>query len=217
MKLNLFVVAAVIATLVSCQSKENNGAARSVSQKNSNPVLQQSGSSTQADSAKVYYDAATTSSDVAEKIKGFLVAKLKNDLPVMTNNDRQFSFYAIDLNGDDKNEYFVKLEGRYFCGSGGCSFYLLNNDLSVNTYFTVTNPPIFRSSQKTNGWNDLILFGDYDEKTGGVKSYIHLKFDKSKNRYPSNPSVIRKIEMAPSGSDYIMWSDDFSRAKTFTF
>ena len=40
---------------------------------------------------------------------------------------------------------------------------------------------------------------------------------KAKGSYPANPSVIKKTDMAPAGEDFIMWDDNFSRAKSFTF
>ncbi len=164
------------------------------------------------------YAKETTNEETAKKIQQFLLEKNKKDIESnsLTSDDRKFSFYEIDLNDDGKYEYFIHLEGRYFCGSGGCSFYLLNNDFSINTYFSVTNPPVFRSASITNGWHDLILYGDYTHDAG-VKNYIYLKFDKSKGTYPSNPSIIKKIDMAPSGHDFVMWHDEFSKAKPFTF
>jgi hypothetical protein len=160
----------------------------------------------------------TTSDSTAQILRKFITEKYLKpiDLQAMEARDRKFSFYEIDLNSDKKNEYFIKFEGNYFRGSGGGTFLLLSNELKVINTFTVTNEPIFRSSAKTNGWNELILFGDRSE-TEGVKNYIHLKYDKSKAKYPSNPSVVKKIDLAPSGHDYIMWDKEFSMAKVFVF
>ena len=47
---------------------------------------------------------------------------LKNDMNGLTENDRQFQFYKIDLNNDGNQEIFVRLMSSYFCGSGGCTF-----------------------------------------------------------------------------------------------
>lgn len=123
------------------------------------------------------FNDATTNEETAQKISQFVKKQLKKDLPVMRENDRKFSFYEIDLNDDGRKEFFVSLAGSYFCGSGGCSFYLLNDDLTINTYFSVTNPPIFVSSQLTNGWHDLIFKGNYDKDGGGV-NFVHLKYSR---------------------------------------
>lgn len=133
----------------------------------------------------------------------------------MQENDRKFSFYEIDLNDDGRKEFFVSLAGSYFCGSGGCSFYLLNDDLTINTYFSVTNPPIFVSSHLTNGLHDLIFKGNYDKDGGGV-NFVHLKYSKEKKGYPSNPSVMKKTDVAPGGHDFNIWENS-SAGRTFSF
>ena len=211
MKSKLIVPIVALAIITSCQNTKKESDNVVVTDTAKNQKIETKDSTTVSD-----YQKETTDEKTAEKIKAFLVKKLEKDLPAMTKEDRKFSFYAIDLNDDKKDEYFISLEGRYFCGTGGCSFYLLNNDFSVNTYFSVTDAPIFRSSQKTEGWHDLILLGDRDEKNG-TKNFIHLKFNKSKGQYPSNPSLIKKTEIAPSGEDFVMWDTQFSKAKTFTF
>lgn len=162
------------------------------------------------------YAKETTNEQTATKLAGFLRKELADNLKFLKPEERKFSFYEVDLNDDNKPEYFIGFEGSYFCGSGGCSYYLLNNNLSVNTYFTVTRAPIIRSSAITGGWHDLILWGKWKPDTG-VESYIHLKYDKAKGKYPSNPSVIKQSDVAPSGHDFVMWDDNFSKAKTFSF
>ncbi len=156
------------------------------------------------------YNPDTTDNATAEKLKLYLQDYLKNDLPSLETSDRQFSFYTIDLNNDKKNEYFISLSGRAFCGSGGCTFLLLSSDMKLINRFTVMRPPVFRSAAITSGWNDLIL------KSGNGK-FIHLKWDAKAGKYPSNPSMVKETDMAPSGHDFIMWDDNFSKAKTFTF
>lgn len=168
------------------------------------------------DEGDILYDETTTNQVSAEKIRSFLQKQLKDEIDIIKQDERKFSFYELDLNNDGIYEYFVKLEGQYFCGTGGCTFYLLNSNFEVNTKFTVTTPPIFRTSSQTNGWNDLILLGDYNEN-GEVKNYIHLKYDKKKGNYPSNPTLINKIELGPNEHDRIMWDNDFKLAKKFTY
>lgn len=104
---------------------------------------------------------------------------LKKDLAAMTKEDRFFYYQAFDLNNDKKDEYFVGFSNPYFCGSGGCSGYILNNDGSLINSFTVTDFPIFVTTSATEKFYDLIF------ESGGK---FHLL--KMKNRkYPSNPSV----------------------------
>lgn len=211
MKKHLILVLLFAILTYSCKNSSNNQTTGSESNVDDSTV-----SYTVNDTSNTYYSPNTTNPITAEKIKNFLALQNKSYYNDLTDQDKKFSFYEIDLNGDSLNEYIIYLEGPYFCGSGGCSFYLLNNDFKVNTYFTVTDPPIFRSSNKTNGWNDLILYGDFNEN-GGVKNFIHLRYDNAKKQYPQNPSLIKKIDIAPSGEDYVMWKEGFSEAKKYTF
>jgi len=117
-----------------------------------------------------------------ELIRKQLQVLLKKDLPAMTKDDRYFYYEAYDLNDDEKNEYFVGFSNSYFCGSGGCSGYILNNDGSLINSFSVTDFPIFIGTTSSEKFKDLIF-----------KSNNALHSLKMKNRkYPSNPSVQEK-------------------------
>jgi len=183
-------------------------------EENTDPVISSSEGkaedSAKTDTAESGYSSDTTDNATAEKLKLYLRDYLKSDLPSLETSDRQFSFYTVDLNNDKKNEYFISLSGRAFCGSGGCTFLLLSSDMKLINRFTVMRPPVFRSAVITSGWNDLIL------KSGNEK-FRQLKWDAKAGKYPSNPSMVEETDMAPSGHDFIMWDDNFSKAKTFTF
>ena len=104
---------------------------------------------------------------------------LKKDLPAMTKEDRYFYYEAFDLNNDKKNEYFVGFSSSYFCGSGGCSGYILNNDGSLINSFSVTDFPIYITTSSTEKFFDLLM------KSGGTFHLVKMK----NGKYPSNPSV----------------------------
>ena len=96
----------------------------------------------------------------------------------------------------------------YFCGSGGCTFLLLDKYAEVITKFTVTRAPIFVESTKVNGWSVLLV------RDAGVLK--ELTFENGS--YPSNPSVLPKAPYdAPSGHAQLMFDDDFYTSKTFEF
>lgn len=221
MKINCLKLCSLVVIsnlLLSCQPNRGNKAAQNQTTDSTitKPADTLQANSPAAQTANSGYAKETTNGKTAEMLKNFLLKKLSNDLKLLAPSDREFSFYEIDLNNDQKPEYFISLQGRYFCGTGGCSYYLLNNDLSVNTYFSVTNPPIYRSSALSNGWHNLILQGKRNAN-GGVETFIHLKYDKQKGKYPSNPSLVEQSNIAPSGHDYIMWDENFAKAKIFQF
>lgn len=153
---------------------------------------------------------ATNSVDdlMSKNITNFLTKSyLKDDLQFLSENDRKFQMYKIDLNGDGKDEYFVRLIGSYFCGSGGCTFLLLDRYSEIITKFTVMRPPIYVSVKKENGWRKLMV-----ESEG---KYKELVFDGKS--YPSNQFVITDSEKT-LGNDYEVLFDDVKLpAKTYTY
>ncbi|MBZ4037096.1 hypothetical protein K6T82_20200 [Flavobacterium sp. 17A] len=121
-------------------------------------------------------------SKVVELIQKQLQILLKKDLPAMTKEDRYFYYEAFDLNSDQKDEYFVGFSNSYFCGSGGCSCYILNNDGSLINKFTVTDFPILVTTESSEKFYNLLM------KSAGTFHLIKMK----NGKYPSNPSVQEK-------------------------
>ena len=135
-----------------------------------------------------------------------------NDLKDDASKDRELARYLLptviehsygktdyleawrDFNGDQIKDVVVLLQGKEWCGSGGCTMliYHTKNDhsLSLITKTTVTNTPIYQLSSTQNGWSDLSV---YSKGIGQVK----LSFDGES--YPTNPSLakpyqIRKVD-----------------------
>jgi len=146
---------------------------------------------------------------LAKKIKGLLINNyFKDDMAVMNDSDRKFQMYKIDLNNDEKEEVFVRLMTPYFCGTGGCTFLLLDNEGEIITKFAVTRAPIFAEQSYKNDWQILLV------KDAGVFKELAYK----NGSYPSNPSLLDKAPYdAPSGHAEIMFDKDFSNCKTYNF
>lgn len=151
----------------------------------------------------------STDEQTANNIKNFLVNDfLKDDISFLKTDERKFQFYKIDLNDDGNEEIFVRLMSPYFCGSGGCTFLLLDKYGEIITKFTVTRAPIFAEPTKENGWSLLLV------KDAGV--FKELKF--KEGTYPSNPSLLQKAPYeAPSGHAQVMFGDGLYSCKTFEF
>jgi len=99
----------------------------------------------------------------------------------MTKEQRQFAFERYDLNDDSKDEYLIGfVKNSYFCGSGGCTYLLLDHEGTKITRLRVANQPFIVLSSKHNGWRDLAVQSD-----GKLR---HLKFDSQK--HPRNPLVV---------------------------
>lgn len=132
---------------------------------------------------------------------------LKGDLATMEQADRQFQLFKIDLNGDGRKEYFVRFLSPYFCGTGGCTFLLLDADFQLINKFTVTNPPIFVSKVKENGWATMMV-----KSEGAFRQLIYKD-----GKYPSNPTVLPKSDLFPSGHDAVLFEEGFTAGKIYTF
>jgi len=124
----------------------------------------------------------------------------KDDLAkdIIDDYSKKFIFFEYDLNEDGNKEILVGFTGPYFCGSGGCTQLLLDNQGNLITTFSVSDYPVIIDTNKTNGWKDLIIYS-------GGKNRI-VKFDGKK--YPSNPSVLPALKLTPG--------DGLPRALDFT-
>ena len=129
-------------------------------------------------------------------------------MELLSVEDHKFQYFAVDLNGDGKEEYFVNFMSPYFCGTGGCTVLLLDHESNIITKFTVMDNPIYVEKSEHNGWKVLLVRSEGELK--------ELKYENG--TYPINPSVLPKAPYdAPSGSAIIMFDDNFAKAKTYTY
>jgi hypothetical protein len=168
-----FLMVLAIVILCGCQNKDKIGDKSIIK-----TIAEDTLSKTVAGTADVS-DAPPKNDKTVELIQKQLNVLLKNDLPAMTKDDRFFYYEAFDLNNDKKDEYFVGFSNPYFCDSGGCSGYILNNDGSLINPFTVTDFPIYVTTLSTEKFYDLIM------ESGGKLHHIRFK----NGKYPSNPYV----------------------------
>ncbi|SFD11725.1 hypothetical protein [Flavobacterium phragmitis] len=185
MKNKILILVGIVA-FYSCQNKDN-------SKNIVKTVVQDTLSKTLGGTANL--SEATPREDKAiELIRKQLLVLIKNDIPALTKEDRYFYYDAFDLNNDKKNEYFIGFSNSYFCGSGGCSGYILNNDGSVINRFTVTDFPIYVTTSSTEKFYDLMF------ESGGKFHLLKMK----NGKYPSNPSVQEIISDIPKESTKVL-------------
>ncbi|CAA0221263.1 Probable lipoprotein precursor [Tenacibaculum maritimum] len=124
---------------------------------------------------------------LSQRIKNYLTTVFldESDLKIMPVEDRKFQYTSIDLNNDGIDEIFVYLNSRYFCGSGGCTFLLLDTNLNLITEFTVTRPPLLVSDTMENNWKKLYLLSD---------GYREMVYNIQNKSYPANPSVEKEVK-----------------------
>jgi hypothetical protein len=142
------------------------------------------------------FDTSFTQNDqenIQRLIRLTLTDLFKEDLEkgFLDSASRRFRYDQVDLNQDDKLEILVGLTGPYFCGSGGCTIYLLSNHGDVITRFTVVDYPVYVDSEMTQGWSNLVCYSGSN----------YRKVEWNGNSYPSNPSTLeiyaKNIEELP--------------------
>ncbi|MGB4852664.1 MAG: hypothetical protein WBQ38_10150 [Ignavibacteria bacterium] len=135
------------------------------------------------------YGINSSSKQTADLVRMTLKNKFKSDLEknLIDSLSRKFIFFEYDLNDDSKKEIFVGLTGPYFCGTGGCSIMLLDNQGNEITNFTVSEYPVVIDNSKSKEWKDLFILS--------AGKYHTMKFDGKK--YPSNPSVQAELKVLP--------------------
>lgn len=170
------LIALAILTLYSCQNKEKPASKNIIK-----TIAQDTLSKTLGGTANLS-EVPAKDDKAVEVIRKQLAVLLNKDLSAMTKEDRYFYYEAHDLNNDKKNEYFVGFSNPYFCGSGGCSGYILKNDGSLINSFTVTDFPFFVVTTSSEKFKDLIV------KSGNALHILKMK----NGKYPSNPSVQEK-------------------------
>ncbi len=154
------------------------------------------------------YAEQTIDDELAKQIENYITTKLltEDDLELMTEKQRIFQLYKIDLNNDGKNEVFVNFLTSYFCGTGGCTLLLLNSNLKLITRFSSTRT-LFVEQTFQNNWKVIMT-----KSQGSWRKLIYTN-----GSYPSNPSVVEITTQSASSQAEIMFGNDFSKAKTYTF
>jgi hypothetical protein len=145
-----------------------------------------------------------TAAEISQQLAEVL---LQEDIEFLTPEQRRFRYAITDLNDDGNREYLIEFRNSYFCGSGGCTYLLLDSDMELITRFTVSDAPFIISEEKSSGWRDLII------PEGG--SYHVMKFDG--NTYPSNPSVEPEAMVDEQAEPIRLLDESAGDLKEFTF
>lgn len=145
--------------------------------------------------------------ELLDKVENYILTDYltEADLRTISKDQRKLQLYQIDLNNDGKKEIFVNLASTYFCGTGGCTVLLLNDQLQPITEFTVTQTPIYVEETIENGWKVLMV------QSGG--NWRKLIFEDGS--YPSNPSIVEISVDAPHKSAEVLFDND--KMKIYSF
>ena len=175
--------------------------------KNSNSENKQTGAEA-SETAVTGFVKQEEDDHLAKEIGMYIATKFMTDadLNAISEEDRKFQFYKIDLNGDGSEEVFVNFGTTYFCGSGGCTVLLLNSDMELITKFSPTQT-LYIDKASENGWKVL-----YTNTNG---SWRKLVFDGS--TYPTNPTLEEATTYKPGDDTQKTFKEDADKQKVYTF
>lgn len=131
----------------------------------------------------------------------------ERDLRSISKDQRKFQVARIDLNSDGKPETLVNFVTPYFCGSGGCSMVLLDDNLQPITTFTGISPPVFVEPAVQKGWKTLIVHA-----AGNWRRLSYFN-----GSYPTNPSMVEPTASPPSKDATALFDSGKKAIATYTF
>jgi len=130
--------------------------------------------------------AATSASAQVDPRTPAVMATIQAQLKGGFGPNAQYAVNYSDLNDDHHPEAIVHLAGPNFCGSGGCTTFVLTETeagwFTVGR-MTVSRLPIYRLPMHHEGWFDL---GVYVSGGGMQPSVRGVRFDRGS--YRSNPT-----------------------------
>jgi hypothetical protein len=139
-----------------------------------------------------------------EKLETYLKDSLKDWASGSKNYKVTYSYNHIDLNDDGTPEIVVYTEGD-FCGTGGCITEVIsqqNGKYENLATFGTTWGSFVVSTQKTNGWRDIVTY----ISSGGVAGeYLLVKFDGKtypKDDAPELNAPVRGVEYLTGNSKF---------------
>lgn len=175
-----FIMAVVV---MSCQSGSGNQPTATT--EDTAQTIQKENDTAKADGQPI--DSIVTEDNTTRLIRLTLNDLYKNDISkgLIDTFSRHFKFSQYDLNNDAKPEILVGLTGSFFCGSGGCTVYLLTHQGDVITKFSVVEYPVYVDTAANHGWYNLVMY------SGGA----HREVKWNGRSYPTNPSTAPKKKM----------------------
>jgi hypothetical protein len=139
---------------------------------------------------------ASADASLETSLPKFIASWSKEEAP-------RFRSALVDLNNDGANEAIVLMEGRDWCGSGGCTLLVLNRsrgDWKLISKMTITNTPIRVIQRSKNGWSSLGVM----VRGGGIMPGYEAVLDFDGKKYPSNPSIVPRSTGKPQDGTVII-------------
>jgi len=130
-------------------------------------------------------------------LRQFLQAHFR-DLQAGEDKTTTYAATFVDLRDNGQEDAIVYVDGRLWCGSGGCNTLILvpaGRSYRVVTTIMITRPPIRVLDSKTNGWHDIAV----RVQGGGDVIAYDAKLTFNGKSYPISPAS-RRAERLPKGA-----------------
>ncbi|MGB7552731.1 MAG: hypothetical protein WBM04_00045 [Candidatus Korobacteraceae bacterium] len=121
------------------------------------------------------------------RLKTFLRTYLTRSDAGTEKMTRYLAAFA-NLTDNGEGQVVVYLQGRQWCGTGGCTTLILvpeDSSYKVISSITVGWPPVRVLRTKTKGWHDLGIW----VQGGGIQTGYEADISFDGKAYPSNPSI----------------------------
>ncbi len=116
-----------------------------------------------------------------------------------------YRWAEADLNGDGQAEQFIYASDPRWCGSGGCTLFVLTRQpdgYRTVLRSTVTRLPVRLLPTTSHGWRDLAVgVGGGGDRADAAR----LSFDGK--AYPGNPTLAPRLSAADTQGDTILGID----------
>lgn len=157
--------------------------------------------------APTFGNGATSEQQAADAaLMSYLRATLKPSHPTFEETSAtatKVQVAWVDLNADKRPEAIVYVEGRGWCGSGGCRLLVLEQDgdsFRTRARLSVTRPPIALLSERSSGWRKLTV---YIAGGGIIPGYrVVVPFDGS--QYARNPTMPPAYKLAEGVEEQVV-------------
>ena len=145
---------------------------------------------------------------LADQIKDYITSEFltEADNRAITEDQRKFQIYKVDLNNDGNEEVFVNFMTSYFCGTGGCRVLLLDSDMEMITKFSPTQD-LYVENAVENGWRVLLT-----KTEGNWRKLIY-----EEGTYPTNPTIVEATSDEPSKEAEKMFDVESGKLKMYSF
>ncbi|MDT0575562.1 hypothetical protein RM533_05135 [Croceicoccus sp. F390] len=109
----------------------------------------------------------------------------------------RFQSARADLDGDGVAETLLYAQSGGWCGSGGCTLFVLqqeNGFYRTISQTTIVRPPVRVLDSSSNGWRDLAV-----RVSGGGAAGKTVRLSHDGSAYPLNPSILPALSL-PGGT-----------------